>query len=275
MPSPSTLLLLSAALAGAATFAVHERGAVPDGHLHAYFLDVGQGDAALLVTPSGKQVLIDGGPDESALAALPRHMPFFDQSIDLLVLSHPHLDHLFSFPDILRRYRVGAILCVCQAYPSARYREMLDVAAAVHVPIRHPDPAQDIDLGDSVTLDVVWPGPLTPVQAKDANNTSVVLRALYKGHAILFSGDMERKEEDAILRSGADVHADILKVPHHGSRTSSSTGMLLAVHPSLAVISAGKDNTYGHPNPDVVERYRNLGIPVKLTSRDGEIAVTW
>jgi competence protein ComEC len=247
----------------------------PDGRFHAYFLDVGQGDSALLVTPSGKQVLIDGGPDGSALPALTRHLPLFDRSIDLLVLSHPHLDHLFDFPDVLRRYRVGAILCVCQPYASARYRETLDLLAAHHVPIVHPDPAHDLDLGDGVRLDVVWPGALSDRQAKDANNTSVVLRALYKGHAILFTGDMERKEEDAILRSGADVHADILKVPHHGSRTSSSTGMLLAVHPSLAVISVGTGNKYGHPNADVLERYRHLGIPVRRTDRNGETDVVW
>jgi len=193
----------------------------------------------------------------------------------LLVLSHPHLDHLASFPDILRRYQVKAILCTCQPYNSVRYNELLSLLDREHVQKIIADPAHDLDMGDGVTLDVVWPHPLTAKELKDANNTSVVLRVLYGKHAIFFSGDMEKKEEDAILHSHQDIHADVLKVPHHGSRTSSSTGILLAIHPSLAIISVGNGNKYGHPNLDVLERYKHFGIPVQLTEREGEVSLAW
>ena len=284
--SRRALTLSAILLFAVGSLITHEYLRLPDGHLHIYFLDVGQGDSALIVTPSGHQIVVDGGRDDTTLMYLGRYMPLFDRSIDLLVMSHPQMDHMFSFPDILRRYTVGHILMTGVDYKLARYRELLSLIKAQHIPVWVADPTHDIHLDDGVTLDIVWPPPtLLGKEMKDVNNSSIVLRVLYQTGATLtqelpigraiFTGDMEEKEERAVLASGADIRADVLKVGHHGSKTSSGTGFLLAIHPKSAVISCSKDNTYGHPHKVILERFKHLGIPVHVTAWEGTVEVTY
>lgn len=257
-------------------FCAHELSLLGDGHVHAYFLDIGQGDSALLVSPSGKQVLIDGGPDNSAVGQLAKHLPFFDRTIELMVLTHPDLDHIAAFPEILRRYEVKRVLFTGTVKKASRYEEILTLLKEKHIPVFLADPTKDIDMGDGLVLDVLWPNPgLLGKELKKTNDSAIVLRALYKEHSIFFSADIERSAESAILASGAPMNADVLKVPHHGSRTSSSTGMLLAIDPDLGVISAGQNNSYGHPHPDVVERYHHFGIPLRVTKDEGTIGLNF
>ncbi len=253
---------------------MHELMLMPDGRLHIYFMDVGQGDSALIITPSGKQIIIDGGPAEgSALAEISKHMPFFDRTIDMLVLSHPHLDHLFAFPEILRRYRVGRVLMTGEQATLPRYQEFLGLIKEQRIPILLADPTKDIDFGDGITLDIVWPKPNLFGSTSDGNNTSVMLRILTASGSIFFSGDAEEPEERAALISGADLSATILKVGHHGSKTSSGTGFLLAIQPSTGVISAGKKNQFGHPHAVILNRFKGLGIPLRATAWEGMIEV--
>ena len=248
----------------------------PHGRMIVHFFDVGQGDSALIVSPSGKQILIDGGPDLSTLEGLGSAMPFFDRTIEHLVLSHPQTDHMLSFLEVLRRYNINAVLMTGVAYDLPRYDGFLTLLKEHAVSIIIADPAKDIDLGDGMILDVIWPPPvLFGKRLKEVNNSSIALRALYRGHGILFTGDMEKEEEDAILASHADIRADVLKVPHHGSKTSSSTGFLLAIRPNLAVISVGRKNSYGHPHPSVMARFAHFGIPVKTTAEEGTITVSF
>ncbi|MSR87459.1 MBL fold metallo-hydrolase [Candidatus Peribacteria bacterium] len=271
----SLLLFIIAALAGT-ILCVHELLMLPDGRLHIFFMDVGQGDSALIVTPSGKQVVIDGGPDDSAIRELGRHMPFFDRTIDLLILSHPDLDHVFSFPEILRRYRVGRILMTGIQGDAPRYKELLTVIKEQRIPVWIADPAHDLDMGDGVLFDIVWPPPtLLGARREDTNNTSIVLRVLYGTGSALFTGDMEEKEEREVLASGGDLRAMVLKAGHHGSKTSSGTGFLLAIGPRLAAISSGRKNSYGHPHALVLERLRTLGIAIRGTATEGTIELMW
>lgn len=242
----------------------------PDGNLHAYFFDIGQGDAALLVSPSGKQIVIDGGPDLSLLQHLGRTMPFLDRRIELLVLSHPNLDHLAAFPEILERYQVERVLLAGSEFPLPRYDAIIAKIEEQGISVIIADPEKDIDLGDGLLLDIAWP-PVGFVPPDDINDASIVMRALYKDHAILFTGDIEELGENLLLQTGAEIDSDIIKVPHHGSKTSSSTGFLLAVTPDLAVISASRENSYGHPHPEVVERYRHFGILVRITAEEGTV----
>lgn len=244
-----------------------------DGTVRVTFFDVGQGDGALIVSPSGKQVVVDGGPDESLLAKLGGAMPLLDRDIDLLVLSHPHLDHLASFPDILERYRVHAVLLTGVVGGSPAYQAFLRGIPAEGARVYLADPAQDIDLGDGLTLDVLSPEPGLLGSDSDPNNTSVVVRARFGSSSVLFTGDMEVPQEEELLAQHVDVHADVLKVAHHGSKTSSSTGFLLAVAPRLAVISVARENRYGHPTPFIVERLRGLGMRVRMTMEEGDVCV--
>ena len=247
----------------------------PDGRAHAYFFYVDQGDGILLVSPKGKQIVIDGGPDTSLLEHLGKTMPFFDRRIDLLVLSHPHLDHLFSFPQILEQYEVGGILMAGADYDSARYEELLTLIKEKKIPILIPDPTKTIDLGDGLILDVTWPPPVYFGQKldDDVHDSNVVLRASFGADSILFTGDLEEEGEAHMLATGEDIQADILKIGHHGSRTSTSTGLLLAVRPTLAVISSGRDSKFGHPHQVTLDRLEHFGIPYRATAREGSIHI--
>lgn len=270
------LLSIVALLGAGVLLCAHELFRLPDGTLRVTFLDVGQGDASFITTPSGRQILIDGGPDESALRGIARHMPFLDRRIDLLILSHPQLDHMAAFPEILRRYRVDRVLMTGVQYDLPQYRETLSLIHSQRIPIWLADPRKDIDLGDGVILDIVWPSPsLFGQSMKQVNNSSIILRVIHGSGSVLFTGDAEEVEERAALASGADVHADVLKAGHHGSKTSSGTGFLLVVDPNVAVVSASKINRYGHPHAIILERLRTLGIPVRVTGWDGEIEVMW
>ncbi|MBI3336667.1 MBL fold metallo-hydrolase [Candidatus Peregrinibacteria bacterium] len=259
------------------TLTVRELFLVPSGDLRIHTLDVGQGDSILLVSPSGKNILIDGGPDTSALEHLGKYLSFFDRRIDLLILTHPDLDHITALPDILKRYRIETILLTgIQKNNAPRYESFL-YQITQHTPsIIVADPAKDIDIGDGLILDIIWP-PRSTARTKPskANNTSVVIRAVFGSGSILLTGDIETKAEMEILMSGADIRSDILKVPHHGSRTSSSTWFLLAIKPALAIVSAGRDNQFGHPHLEVMERYRHFGIPVRNTAEEGTISLSF
>lgn len=237
-----------------------------------YAFDVGQGDALLLSTPSGKQVLIDGGPDMTLLRLLGEAMPFYDRTIELVVVTHPDRDHIAPLSEILRRYVVQSVLLTGVPHDLPLYHDLLNEIRTQGIATIAPDPATDIDLGDGVVLDVVWP-PTADENLGSLNNTSVVLRVRTTGSGALLSGDIEAAAEALILRTGTPIRADVLKVPHHGSRTSSSTGFLLAVAPRIALISAGEGNRYGHPHSAVLSRLRAQGIDVRSTIEDGTIAI--
>jgi competence protein ComEC len=239
-----------------------------------HVLDVDQGDAILLISPSGKQILIDGGRDLAPLSHLGRILPLTDRTIELLVLTHPDLDHVAAFPELLKRYRIGAVLLTGVAAKAPAYEVFLQRLKDQNIPLLFADPALDLDLGDGLVLDIVWPPPgLLGKTVPNTNDTSIVMRALYRDHEILLTGDVEEKGEAGILASGADISADILKVGHHGSKTSSTTGFLLEVNPRLAIVSAGRDNDYGHPHAVVMKRFESMGIPVRVTAEEGTVSL--
>lgn len=247
---------------------------LPDGKLRIHTLDVEQGDSILIVSPSGKQVLIDGGPDLSALERIGEYMPFFDRTIELLVLTHPDADHLAAFPDVLSRYKVERVLMSGIQHKSSLYSEFLDLLQKQNIPVILADSSQNIMIGDGLIFEVLWPSSQDVfANIQDPNGTSVVLMAHYGSDRILLTGDIEKEQEAIILASGIDMRADVIKVPHHGSRTSSSTGWLVAVHPKMALVSVGEENTFGHPHPDVMERYAQLDIPVRSTVEEGTISL--
>lgn len=226
-----------------------------------------------MVTPKGKQILIDGGPDLSTLSHLGKLMPFFDRSIDLIVLTHSDADHITALPEVLRRFHIDTILLSGRLGNSGSVDALLAALQESDTTIITANPQEDLSL-DGVVLDVIWPTADAIANNRFSNNNlSVVVRIVYNDHEILLTGDIEKSAEDAILASGVDIQSDILKVAHHGSRTSSSTGFLLAVHPDIALISVGRDNQYGHPHPSVLDRFHALGIPIKTTAEEGVISL--
>ncbi len=246
-----------------------------DGKTHIVFFDIGQGDSALITLADGKHILIDGGPDWSTLEKLGQYMPFFDRRIDLVILSHPHLDHLASFPEVLRRYSVGALITAGTAFNSGTYSATLSGATLRGIPVLTMYAGQTIDL-ETGTLDILWPPKDMPIGIpEDANTESLTVRFSHNGKRVLFTGDIENIPEKTLVEAGADLKADILKVAHHGSKTSSSTGFLLAVGPKISIVSVAKENSYGHPNAGVLQRLKNIGSDVRRTDLEGDIELEW
>lgn len=248
---------------------------LPDGRLHVYFLDVGQGDAVLIQAPDGRQILVDGGPSPTALLSeLGATLPFWDRSLDLVVLTHPDGDHITGLIPLLDRYRVARVL-------DTHLTDTAELAAPWRAGLARYGIARTLaarglrlPLGQA-QLTVLHPGP-RPLQgtAADDNNNAIVLRLDYGRTSLLLTGDAEAEAEADMLRAGLPLGADLIKIGHHGSRGATSAVFLAGVAPRWAVIQVGADNAFGHPHPDVLKRLAEAGVTVFRTDRDGRIEVT-
>ena len=244
----------------------------PDGRLHVYFLDIGQGDGILIQTPSGRQVLIDGGASPQQLfQELGAVMPFSDRSLDLVLMTHPDLDHAGAQVFVPDRFSVATALetAISHANPdAAAWRaKMNGVGANIH--LQHS--GGWLDLGDGVALWVLWPT-ATGYQGDNADNeNSLVTKLVYGDFSVLLTGDAGLPAENALTAAGVSLAATVLKVGHHGSKGSSGPALLAAVDPAVAVIQVGADNDYGHPHQDVLDR---LGSQIVLRNDlDGRIHI--
>ncbi|MCK5018902.1 MAG: MBL fold metallo-hydrolase [Candidatus Peribacteraceae bacterium] len=252
--------------------AFRELSLQPNGKLHVNFLDVGQGDSVLLQTPSGNHILIDGGPDLSTLEHLGNLMPFFKRRIEYVVLTHPDLDHLSALPEVLNRYQIKKLFIAGTKKDEPRYLKLLKLAEKNNIPIHLLKMGMIMETSDGVKIEVIFPFD-DDIDHKKTNNDSIVLRVVYNDNSILLTGDIEEIAEQKILASGIDLSSSILKVAHHGSKTSSSTGFLLAVNPELAIVSSGKENRFGHPHPNVINRFKRMGISLRHTAKNGTISL--
>lgn len=250
---------------------------LPDGKVHAYILDVGQGDASIIVSPSGKQIIVDGGPDLTLLSHLGQRLPFFDRTIELLILTHPNQDHITAIPQLLQTYTIRSVLLSHTQSSLPTYQQILGNISTKGMRVLTPDPTVDIDMGDGLILDIIWPienvwkGMWENITNDDVNNRSVVFRAMKGKKNILFTGDVGKDGERELLKSGVKINTAVLKVAHHGSHTSTSTGFLLASSPQRAIISVGKNNRYGHPHPHIISRLLHFGTTITTTAGGGTI----
>ena len=248
-----------------------------DGRLHVHILDIGQGDAILVVTPDGRQLLIDGGPDPAAaLQALGRLLPPTDRTLDVVAVTHLDSDHSGGLLGVLARYRAGIVLQGVASPDSALYPQWQAVLAQREQPAAALRAGQRIRLGTAVTLEVLSPPADTPPAGirPSANNGSLAMRLDYGAISFLFTGDIESDLERRLTTIHGDgLQADVLKVAHHGSKTSTAPEFLRAVNPRAAVISAGRDNRFGHPHPEVTARLEAAVGPSNLflTARDGTV----
>lgn len=235
------------------------------GSLEVHFIDVGQADAALVIC-DGHYMLIDGGNAEDSglvYAYLEEHGA---KHLDCMVATHAHEDHIGGLSGALNYASVDAALCPVSSYDSKVFQNMVKYLEKQGKSVTVPQPGDSFDLG-SARVEI-----LGPVQEYgDANNTSIVLRIDCGETSFLFTGDMETGAEADLLDSGADVRADVLKVGHHGSDTSTGYRFLREVMPKYAVISVGEGNKYGHPSEEVLSRFRDTGAQVYRTDMQGHI----
>jgi beta-lactamase superfamily II metal-dependent hydrolase len=246
----------------------------PVGHLRVDFMDVGQGDAALVRSPSGKTVLIDGGLAEAANSVVAFLGEHGIETLDLVFLTHRHADHLGGLPTILARYETRMFMDAPYPHEIQEYQRLLAVLDRQHVPVRQAERGRTIDLGGGARLTLLGPpDPAIANTRSDVNANSVVSRIDFGKMAILFAADAEAQTERWLLESQANLHAAVLKVAHHGSRYSSTPKFLQAVRPLVAVVSVGAGNEYHHPDAQTLDRLARMGSRVFRTDIDGPIAI--
>ncbi len=242
------------------------------------FFDVGQGDA-IFIENAGNQILIDGGPSDRILSKLGRAMPFWDGSIDFLILTHPHADHVTGLMEVLKRYDVGMVLESGAEYGTPEYKEWHELIQKRKVPVAIARTGQKIAVGSGVTLDILSPlENYVGASLKNPHDANIVGRVTHGQNSILLMGDAERSIEQRLLFESLNskfiiLDSDVLKVGHHGSKTSSSAEFLAVVRPKIAVIQVGRKNRYGHPAQEVLDRLAAVGAKILRNDLEGDIRV--
>ncbi|MGA2159333.1 MAG: ComEC/Rec2 family competence protein [Dehalococcoidia bacterium] len=248
---------------------------LPDGKLHVFVLDVGQGESILIRTAEGQNILVDSGPDPlSACTQLGNNLPFWDRHIQLLLQTQLQSDHCTGTIELLNRYYINRLAITAYNNNSALSRELMGAAAQKSIEPCILHGGQKLKLGEDAWLDVLNPPQtLYSGTSDDANNNSMVLRLTYNHVSFLLTSDIGMEAERYLMENRADLHCDVLKVAHHGSRGSTSYEFLSIVHPSAAAISAGIDNRFGHPSEEVVKKLSaEVGSDrIFITAKQGNI----
>lgn len=242
------------------------------GKLTVAFLDVGQGDAIFIESPTGTQVLVDGGPSNGVLREVGKMMPFYDRTIDMIMVTNPDKDHFAGFLDVLRAYKVAVVMEPGTVGASAEYgvfEKLVEAKSARRILARR---GQKITLGGGAVLEILFPD--RDVSGLNPNEGSIVAKLTYGGTSFLLTGDTTEAVENYLAQlDGKLLDVDVLKTGHHGSKTSTGDALLGFASPALAVISAGKDNRYGHPHAEVVERLQRFGVETLGTYERGTIVL--
>lgn len=272
---------------------------VPDGKLHVVFCDVGQGDAIYMRLPNSADILVDGGPNDRVLECLGTYMPFYDRTLEMVILTHPQKDHLFGLVSVLDRYSVKYFVTVPVGHSTELYEQFLARLSQEKTDLKYPTTGDSIRL-DAVTITTVWPyqpwlleqkGQAASVSVKnpepfsaiagfktdlDLNIYSLYLHVQYKDFDLLLTGDGDIQTQKLItqygLTSRVPKQIEVLKVPHHGSRTALERSFLELLSPQLSVVEVGK-NSYGHPDSELLKLLSNKGSQLLTTAENGHIEV--
>jgi beta-lactamase superfamily II metal-dependent hydrolase len=268
-----SLLVITSITLGSSISLLFAKDARP--HVAVHFIDIGQGDAALIIGPTGKTVLLDSGPSKSWSAL--KH--YLDQlkitHIDLLINSHPHADHIGNAARVIERYHVKAVLDLGFIYPIRVYSKMFDTIQAREVKLLLGRRGRTINMGGDAKIHILGPEePFISNSRSDPNSNSIIFRLSYRNQAALFTGDAEEETERRLLADPKSLRADLLKVAHHGSKHASSRAFLDATRPKHAVISCSERNRYGHPAPETLAGLRRFNIRPWVTADVGSVIAT-
>lgn len=244
-----------------------------DDLLHVYYLDVGQGDGILIRTPANEYIVIDGGPNDAILTEISRIMPFYERTIDVMILTHPHADHIDGLIEILERYKVNSVVITGVLYDYAGYERFYELLINRSVPVYYVNGEVDFKLGN-IIFDMLYPlESLQGTRLENVNNSSITFRLIYGDSAFYFSGDLEVEGEEKLVERNLDLSANVFKSGHHGSRTSNSTGILHKIDAEIAVISCGVDNPFKHPHAETIAKFNDSNMGVLRTDLDGTIEI--
>lgn len=238
--------------------------------LRVSFLDIGQGDAILIQTPSGHDMLIDGGPTNAVLEQLHARMSYFDRDIAVMVATHGDADHITGLIPVLENYKVTRVITSPVESHTGIFDDLIvhidKEGAETHIGKR----GDVIDFGDGVTAQVLYPS--TTISPKtDTNDASVSIVIVYGEHSFLLTGDLSSLHEGELIQPALPKHVTVYKAGHHGSKYSSGEQLLSYIRPEYSVISAGADNKYGHPNPEAITRLQKYSKEIISTGSRGTI----
>jgi competence protein ComEC len=274
----SVVLLLLALLAALVWLSVWQ---ATSQILEVTFLDVGQGDSILVKAPGGAAMLIDGGPagqygssDTARRIILPALLVAGVNSLQAIVLTHAHDDHIGGLPEVIQQVPANMLLAPRVEGESDSYRRLIEIAHSKGIEVIPAAAGQAIVLGGGALCEILHPGP-QPVfgSASDVNNNSTVMRLTYRQFSLLLPGDLEAEGEQYLLSRRPNLESTVLKVAHHGSDSATSEAFLAAVRPRLAIISVGRTNPFGCPRPLTLARLRAHGVRILRTDLDGAITV--
>jgi len=245
----------------------------PDKYLHVNFLNVGQGDSTLVIFPNKFIMLIDGGPDNKVLSELEKSMPYFENKINVVVLSHPHADHLDGLIEVIKRYNIDEIWSTDTIHSTPDYLAWLNTIKDKKIPLKL------IQAGfkkseNEINIEALWPKKsYKNVKIDNFNNTSLVLKITYDGFSVILPGDIEETVESSLAVYGQQLKTDVLKIPHHGSANAANVDFINLVHPETAIFSVGENNKFGHPAISTLNKYENIGSNIFRTDKNGKIEV--
>jgi len=239
-------------------------------HLQVIFLDVGQGDS-ILIQKGTRQILIDGGPSGKVeMAKLGKYLPYFDREIEIVIATHPDKDHIAGLVEAAKNFKIGKVITTGAEKDTAVFKEWKDVLSYNKIETLEVWRGAEVKFED-IIMKIIHPQTKVDASVGDANNDSIVARLEYENSSFLFTGDIESPAENEILASGENIDTDVLKVAHHGSKYSTTGAFLDKVTPKDAVISVGKNNSYGHPTEAVLEALKERNINILRTDEKGDI----
>lgn len=265
---------------------------LPDGRLHLVFCNVGQGDAAYIRTPANQDLLIDGGPDDKVLSCLGRHMPFYDKTIDTVILSHPNKDHYQGLISVLERYEVKYFITGVAGEDSKSYEKLTEAVKKKNIPLKNLYQGDQFAAG-SVRFSFLWPEKQWAISqfssdlgdlgsgnisvlglstTRNLNDFSYYLHLSFGSFDALFTGDGDSRIQPEIMNSVSLPDVEVLKFPHHGSKYAVAQGFLEKIKPELSVISVGK-NPWGHPTAEALKQLTDKAIRYLRTDREGDIEI--
>jgi competence protein ComEC len=235
------------------------------------FLDVGQGDA-ILITQGSKQVLIDGGPSgQILLEKLGKYIPFWDRNIEVVIATHPDQDHIDGLIDAMKTYNIGEVIDNSEDSDSQVYKKYLEVINEKNIPKLKGKLGVNVKISDDARLEILNPGDTLDNNQKDTNADSIVAKLIYGENSFLFTGDLPTEKELALISEKLDLNSRVLKVAHHGSKYATGDEFLEKVAPKDSVISVGRNNRYGHPAQELLDRLNAKGIRILRTDERQDI----